>query len=56
MSSLCAAAYQHYTEHCARLGRLPHAAFETVLNAMVSAEGTAPFDKLDAGDAGWDCL
>ncbi len=57
MLALCTAAYPHYTKHRARLKRrtLSRAAFETVFNAMVSAEAAASIvDELDAGDVEWE--
>ncbi len=57
MFFLCTAAYPHYTKRCARLRRctLSRAAFETIFNAMVSAEAAASiFDELDAGDVEWE--
>ncbi len=57
MSALCTAAYPHYIEHCASLkhSTLSRTAFETVFNAMVSAEAAASIvDELDAGDVEWE--
>ncbi len=57
MSSLCTTVYPHYTERCARLKRptISGAAFETVFNAMASAEAAASiFDELDAGGLEWE--